>query len=207
MRVSSIMPHCIAVVRRMLRSWDRPKYAVQLLHQPGLQPATTFTTMADIQGVLGCVLHTARKVSDVVQTIKDAPNAIHSLGQEALRSRIVLAKVVPPQEGLSANALRSISAQDPQIMVLLGQARDLTAAAESLLAKTTTRAEDGSYRVKTRYRFSLADDAEKLSAKFATFYVSLTAMCAMSTSYVQFPGYSWSWAMTVGMPESSPAPT
>ena len=163
--------------------------------------------MADIQGVLACVLHTAREVSDIAQTIKGAPNAMHLLGQEALRTRILLAKVTLPLDGLSATTLRSLSVQDPQIMTLLDQARDLTAAAESLLAKTTTRAEDGSYRVKTRYRFSLADDAEKLSAKFATFYVSLTAMCAMSTSYVQFPGYSWSWAMTVGMPESSPAPT
>ena len=49
-------------------------------HQYGSSPR-----MADVIGILGFALHAAHKVYDIVQTIKDAPEAVRTLGKEASR--------------------------------------------------------------------------------------------------------------------------
>ena len=146
--------------------------------------------MADVIGVLSFALHAAHKVYDIVQTIKDAPDAVRALGKEASRVKGLLTVMLSEPNGELSSFLRNID--HPLVETLVEDAKELGSTADTLLAKVTRQREDGTHKVK-RYRWPFhAGEAEKLAAQFQAFYVSLTAVYAVATSYVpthltQFP--------------------
>ena len=138
--------------------------------------------MADVIGILSFALHAAHKVYDVVQTIKDAPEAVRTLGKEASRVKGLLTVMLPEPSGEPSPLLRSVD--NPLVKTLVEDAKELGSTAETLLAKVTRQREDGTHKVK-RYRWPFhAGEGEKLSGQFQAFYLSLTAVYAVATSYV-----------------------
>ena len=138
--------------------------------------------MADVIGILSFALHAAHKVYDVVQTIKDAPEAVRTLGKEASRVKGLLTVMLPEPSGEPSPLLRSVD--NPLVKTLVEDAKELGSAADTLMAKVTRQREDGTHQVR-RYLWPFhAGEAEKLSGQFQAFYVSLTAVYAVATSYV-----------------------
>ena len=132
--------------------------------------------MADILGILGFALHAAHKIYDVVQTIKDAPDTVRALGQEALRVKTLLAVMLPGPDGELYGSLLLRNVDNPLVRTLADDARELEAAVDALLAKAIRHNEDGTHEVrKARWLFYVGE-AEKLSRQFQTFYGSLTAV-------------------------------
>ena len=142
--------------------------------------------MLDVIGILSFTLHAAHRVYDVIQTIKDAPDSVRALGKETSRVKGLLTTMLPQPNGEPSPLLRDVD--NPLVKTLVEDAKELGSTAETLLAKVTRQREDGTHTVK-RYRWPFhAGDAEKLSGQFQAFYVSLTAVYAVATSYV--PTYS-----------------
>ena len=138
--------------------------------------------MADVIGILSFALHAAHKVYDVVQTLKDAPDAARALGKEASRVESLLTVMLPEPSGEPSPLLRSVD--NALVKTLVEDAKELGSTAETLLAKVTRQREDGTHTVK-RYLWPFhAGEAEKLSNQFQTFYISLTAVCSVVTSCV-----------------------
>ena len=138
--------------------------------------------MADVIGILSFALRAARKVYDVVQTIKDAPDAVRTLGKEASRVKGLLTVMLPQPNSEPSSLLRNVD--HPLVKTLVEDAKELGSTADTLLAKVTRQREDGTHIVK-RYRWPFhAGEAEKLAGQFQAFYVSLTAVYAVATSYV-----------------------
>ena len=144
-------------------------------HQYGLSPR-----MADVIGILSFALHAAHKVYDIVQTIKDAPDAVRALGKEASRVKGLLTVMLPQPNGEPSPLLRNDG--NPLVKSLVEDAQELETAVEALLAKAVRRKEDGTHAVrKSRWVF-YAGEAEKLSAQFQKFHGSLTAVYVVMTS-------------------------
>ena len=140
--------------------------------------------MADVIGILSFALHAAHKVYDVVQTLKDAPEAARALGKEASRVESLLAAMLPEPESNSQPSPVLRSVDNPLVKSLVEDAKELGSTADTLLAKVTRQREDGTHQVR-RYLWPFhAGEAEKLSGQFQAFYVSLTAVYAVATSYV-----------------------
>ena len=138
--------------------------------------------MADVIGILSFALHAAHKVYDVIQTIKDAPDAVRTLGKEASRVNGLLTAMLAESNAQSSSLLRHVD--HPLVTTLVEDAKELGSTAETLLAKVTRQREDGTHEVK-RYRWPFhAGEVEKLSGQFQACYVSLTAVYAVATSYV-----------------------
>ena len=146
--------------------------------------------MVDAIGILSIALHAAHKVYDVIQTIKDAPDAVRALGKEASRVKGLLTTMLAEPNAQSSSLLRNID--HPLVKTLVEDAKELGSTADTLLAKVTRQREDGTHTVK-RYLWPFhAGEAEKLAGQYQAFYVSLTAVYAVVTSYVpthltQFP--------------------
>ena len=138
--------------------------------------------MADVIGILSFALHAAHKVYDVVQTLRDAPDAVRALGKEASRVKGLLTVMLPQPNGEPSPLLRNDD--NPLVKGLAEDAKELETAVTVLLAKVTRQKEDGTHEIrKTRWIF-YAGEVEKLSAQFQTFYGSLTAVYAVTTSCV-----------------------
>ena len=140
--------------------------------------------MADVIGILSFALHAAHKVYDIVQTIKDAPDAVRALGKEASRVESLLAVMLPIPESNSQPSPMLRSVDNPLVKSLVEDAQELEAAVEVLLAKVTRQKEDGTLEIKKARWILCAGDVKKLSAHFQTFYGSLTAVYAVTTWYV-----------------------
>ena len=138
--------------------------------------------MVDVIGILTFALHAAHKIYDVVQIIKDAPDAVRTLGKDVSRVEGLLTLMLAGPNGQSSSLLHNIG--NPLIETLVKDAKELGSATETLLAKVTRQREDGTHKVKKcRWAFH-AGEAEKLSGQFQTFYVSLTAVYSVITSCV-----------------------
>ena len=142
--------------------------------------------MADVIGILSFALHAAHKVYDVVQTLKDAPDAARTLGKEASRVKGLLAVMLPEPEpesnGEPSPTLRRVD--NPLVKSLAEDAKKLETAVKVLLAKVTRQKEDGTYEIRKSRWIFYAGEVEKLSAQFQAFYGSLTAVYAVATSCV-----------------------
>ena len=138
--------------------------------------------MADVIGILSFALHAAHKVYDIVQTIKDAPDAVRALGKEAARVKGLLTVMLPQPNGEPSPLLRNDG--NPLVKSLVDDAQELETAVEALLAKAVRRKEDGTHAVRKSRWIFYTGEAEKLSAQFQAFYGSLTAVYAVVTSYV-----------------------
>lgn len=140
--------------------------------------------MADPIGILTSALDVARKVYDIVQTIKDAPDTIKALEKETGRVRGLLAKMLSPSSDRPPIVSQNTDVEDPQVKALLDDATELTATVEAFLAKATKRNEDGTHKVKkVRWPFHAAE-AGQLAERFRVFYMLLVAVCSVSTSCV-----------------------
>ena len=143
--------------------------------------------MADVLGILGFALHAAHKVYTIIESIKDAPNEIQALRDDAFQVYGFLEKVLSSlDEGGRSNHLRAEIVEDPQIDALLKKAQAMTSVVNAFIKKTTTQKDDGTYAVKKLTWPLYAADAKKLSEEFKAFYVSLTAAYTVSTSYAFF---------------------
>ena len=147
-----------------------------------ISPSCFSVTMVDPIGILAATLEVVSKVYDVVQTIKDAPETVRRLDREVVRVRSLLTKMVPLGSGLST-ANREGNAEEMDIAVLLEDARVLTTTVTTFLARATKQ-NDGTTKIKIFHWPLLARDADKLSQQFKAFYLSLTAVYAVRTSYV-----------------------
>ena len=130
--------------------------------------------MADVIGILSFALHAAHKVYDVVQTIKDAPDAVRALGKEASRVKGLLTVMLPQPNGEPSPLLRNDG--NPLVKSLVEDAQELEAAVEVLLAKVTRQKEDGTHEIRKARWILHAGEVEKLSTQFHVFYGSLTAV-------------------------------
>ena len=144
--------------------------------------------MADVIGILSFALHAAHKVYDVVQTLKDAPDAARALGKEASRVESLLMAMLPEPESISGRFPMLRSVDTPLVNSLVTDAKELETAVKALLAKVTRQKEDGTHEIRKACWIFYAGEVEKLSGQFQAFYVSLTAVYAVATSYV--PTYS-----------------
>lgn len=141
--------------------------------------------MADVIGILGFALHAAHKVYTVIESIKDAPNDIKALRDDAFQVHGFLTKLLGSQdEGEQSGPLRVADVKDPQIAALVKKAQVISDTVEKFLSKTTTKKDDGTHAVKKLKWPLYAGEAKNLSEQFKAFYVSLTAAYAISTSYV-----------------------
>ena len=141
--------------------------------------------MADVIGILGFALHAARKVYTVIESIKDAPGEIQALRDDAFQVHGFLKKVLEQRdEGGPGAPLRARGVEDPQVDALLRRAQTITSIVNAFIKKTTTEKDDGTYAVKKLVWPVYAGDAKKLSEQFKAFYASLTAVYAVSTSFV-----------------------
>ena len=89
--------------------------------------------MADVIGILSFALHAAHKVYDVVQTIKDAPDAVRALGKEASRVKGLLTVMLPQPNGEPSPLLRNDG--NPLVKSLVEDAQELEAAVEASLPR------------------------------------------------------------------------
>ena len=138
--------------------------------------------MSDIVGVLSFALHASHKIYDVAQTIKHAPAAVQALSMEASRVSDLLTKMLSAPGNPPAATLQSTNMDEPLVKGLLKDAEQLTAAVTTLLAKATTQNADGTYKVKKWLWPLHAGEASKLAGKFHAFYMSLTAVYALTTA-------------------------
>ena len=94
----------------------------------------------------------------------------------------LLTAMLAESNAQSSSLLRHVD--HPLVKTLVEDAKELGSAADTLLAKVTRQREDGTHQVR-RYLWPFhAGEAEKLSGQFQAFYVSLTAVYAVATSYV-----------------------
>ena len=136
--------------------------------------------MADLIGILGLTLHAAHKVYSVVQKIKDAPDAVRTLGKNASRVKGLLALMLAEPSNASSPLLYSI--ENSQVTSLVEDATELTTSVVTVLTKVTRQKSDGTHEIRKSRWIFYSGEAEKLSAQFQTFYVSLTAVYVMATS-------------------------
>ena len=139
--------------------------------------------MADIIGILAFALHATHKIYNIVESIKDAPNEIQALRDDALRVRGFLQELLnSPNEDRRVRQVNPGDLPDQQTEALVKHARGITAIADTFIAKATIPRNDGTYEVrKLKWPF-YACQAKKLSKQFRSFYQSLTAVFTVSTS-------------------------
>ena len=140
-------------------------------------------TMADPVGILTSTFDIAKRVYDVVQTIRDAPDAIRALEGEAYRVQGLLSVILQHSGGQKHASPFHHEVESSQIQALLADAMELTSTVESLLAKAVTKNEDGAHKVKRHLWLLYAGDASKLVERFRAFYTTLTTVYVVSTSY------------------------
>ena len=153
---------------------------------PRLTPTSllySLVAMADPIGILTSALDVATKIYDIVKMIKDAPETIKRLERESSKVKGLLSKLFPTGSRPSA-VLERADMEDPEMVALVEDARELTTAVETLLKKATEQKDDGSRKIRKLLWPFRASEADELSDKFKAFYPCLAAMFAVSTSYV-----------------------
>ena len=135
--------------------------------------------MADAIGILGFALHAAHKVYNIIESIKDAPEVIQALRDDALQVHGFLERFLNEQASRSCLD----HAAEPQVAALVRKAERLATTVTNFLDKATAQKSNGAHEVK-RVRWPLyAGEARKLSEDFRAFHLSLTALYTLSTSY------------------------
>ena len=141
--------------------------------------------MADVIGILGFALHAAHKVYNVIQSIKDAPNDVRALRDNAFQVHGFLDDLLNKQvKGESGHSPLSRDDQSAGVATLVEQARDIVTTANKFIEKTTEPKDDGTYRVKRVQWLLKPGKAKTLAEQFRSFYVRLTAIYTVSSSYV-----------------------
>ena len=135
--------------------------------------------MTDVIGALGFALHAAHKVYNIIESIKEASEVIQVLRDDARQVHGFLKRLLDEQ----GNQFRVDHAQEPHVTALVRRAERLATFVDDFLGKATARKRDGAYEVK-RIKWPLyASEARKLSEDFRAFYLSLTALYTVFTSY------------------------
>ena len=132
--------------------------------------------MADVIGILSFALHAAHKVYDIVQTLKDAPDAARALGKEASRVKGLLTVMLPQPNGEPSPLLRNDG--NPLVKALVDDATELETAVEALFAKAVKRKEDGTHAVrKSRWNFLRWRGREALCSIPGILWRSYSGVC------------------------------
>ena len=138
--------------------------------------------MADIVGVLAFALHTTHRVFQVVQKMKGAPDTIRALERETLKVKTLLTSMLSSHDGVSFPALQNTS--EHLLRALIEDAEALTSSVDAFFNRTTQVNVDGIREAK-RVRWLLrVNESRVLSERFKVLYSSLSAVHAVSTSYV-----------------------
>ena len=144
--------------------------------------------MADVIGILGFALHAAHKVYNIIQSIQDAPSDVRALRDNAFQVHGFLEDLLDKQtKGESGHSPLSRDDQSAAVAALVEQARDIVAAANKFIEKTTEPNEDGTYSVKKLQWLLKPGKAKALAEQFRSFYIQLTAVYTVSSSYVSGP--------------------
>lgn len=146
-------------------------------------------TMADAIGILGFALHAAHKIYNVATTIKDAPDDVAALQNEAEHVRDSLSELIDILQ-TETDGPAGPARTEARFRALIAEARTLTESVNTLLDKATIRKADGSYEV-TRVRWPLyIRRAKKLADDFKNFKQLLSAILSIHTVYAA-PGVSF----------------
>ena len=136
--------------------------------------------MADVIGILSFALHAAHKIYDIIESIKDAPEVIQALRDDALQVHGFLKRFLDDRGSRS----RVEDAREPQVAALARKAERLVTSVDAFLSKATSQKRDGAHKVK-RIKWPLYEgEARMLSEEFRAFYVSMTALYTLSASCV-----------------------
>ena len=118
--------------------------------------------MADVIGILSFALHAAHKVYNIIESIKDAPEVIQALRDDALQVHGFLERFLDEQASRSCLD----HAAEPQVAALVRKAERLATAVTNFLDKATAQKSNGTHEVK-RVKWPLyAGEARKLSEDF-----------------------------------------
>ena len=141
--------------------------------------------MADVIGILGFALHAAHKVYSIIQSIKDAPSDVRALRDNAFQVHGFLDDLLNKQvKGESGHSPLSRDDQSAGVTALVEQALDIVATANKFIEKTTEPKNDGTYSVKKLQWLLKPGKAKKLEDQFRGFYIQLTAVYTVSSTYV-----------------------
>ena len=130
---------------------------------------------ADVIGILGFALHAAHKIYDIVQDVREAPEKVRKLKEEASDiSRLY------EQLGIRRDSVEGLILPPG----LAERGEDLLKAGEEFVDKVTKLAGDGTRNVKTiKWMFKITR-ATKLEEAFTKFRRELTDACVITTLYV-----------------------
>ena len=127
--------------------------------------------MVDL-GTLQNVYTVAKQIYDVVQSIRNAPEAIRELERQAVLVQGVLGTLQSDLEGRGDAELVDWSTEP--CLSMIERAQELVKEAEKFLKKATKEKDDGRKTVrKLEWIFFAQSDAQVLATKFQTFYGSL----------------------------------
>lgn len=116
-----------------------------------------------------------KQIYDVIQKIKEAPEAIQELKRQALVTQGTIEALTADLVGREDVDIHHWSTE-PRLE-MLERARELTEVAEKFVRKATKEKEDGKTKVrKIPWVLFLESDARDLAAKFQAFNVSLSAI-------------------------------
>ena len=139
---------------------------------------------ADTIGILGFALHAAHKLYDAIQLIRDAPEDMEALQIEVRRVRSILIQSIQMPDNASrveremAGSIYSLRAD------LIQQARQWMEGANRFVEKATKMKNDGSCKVDRLLWPLRAADAKKLTEESKRFYLAVSAVYSVDTSYV-----------------------
>ena len=141
--------------------------------------------MADVIGILGFALHAAHKVYNIIQSIHDAPSDVRALRDNAFQVHGFLEDLLDKQaKGESGHSPLSRDDQSARVAALVEQALDIAATVDRFIEKTTEQKDNGTCRVKKLQWLLKPGKAKELAEHFKSFYVRLTAVYTVSSSYV-----------------------
>ncbi|PSR75442.1 hypothetical protein PHLCEN_2v9117 [Hermanssonia centrifuga] len=129
--------------------------------------------MADPLGIITSTLHAAHKVYEIVKTIKDAPEEIQALQDQAH----LLDSILP---GISDFLQRA--GESTSMSLLAAKAGELNASVERFLNKATKMSPRGERKVKKLKWWFNADEAKSLTGKLSVFYGALSASHSIESS-------------------------
>lgn len=126
-------------------------------------------------GTLQSIYTVAKKIYDIIQSIKNAPEAIRDLEREVVLVQGVYEALKDDLEGREDAELVDWST-GPRVK-MHERAHELLEAADQFLKKVTKENEDGSKKVnKFKWVLSAQADAKVLAGKFHEFYGPLCAV-------------------------------
>lgn len=127
-------------------------------------------------GTLQNIYTVSKKIYDIIQSIKEAPDAIRQLERQIVVVRGAFEALKRELEDRADADTDLIWSTEP-CQQMLGRANELTEEAEVFLKKATKKKEDGPMQVrKVGWVLFSESDARKLATKFLEFNVSLGAI-------------------------------